>query len=101
MLGTNRNRAMANYVMGLCSSPNINHPVEITDNPFCHYTYSNLTKVLSFWELENEEFLKFVKNYLPPEKTLSNGKPYRMLSHLDFGQKAQAQKTTTHLRILI
>jgi hypothetical protein len=72
---------MANYVMGLCSSPNINHPVEITDNPFCHYTYSNLTKVLSFWELENEEFLKFVKNYLPPEKTLSNGKPYRMLSH--------------------
>jgi hypothetical protein len=72
---------MSNYVMGLCSSPHLHHPVEITKSLFCNYTYSNLTKVLNFWKLSDDEFLKFIKNYLPAEQKLSNGKPYRMMSH--------------------
>jgi hypothetical protein len=80
-LGQHRCRAMTNYVMGLCSSPSLHHPVEITNSPFCHYTYSNLTKVLSFWELSNDVFLKFIKPYLPAGQVLSNGKSYRVLSH--------------------
>lgn len=80
-LGTRRSRAMTNYVMGLCSSPNLRHPVEITCGAFCHYTYSNLTKVLSFWKLSDKVFLNFIKSYLPEEQFLSNGKAYRMLSH--------------------
>jgi hypothetical protein len=67
--------------MGLCSSLNVGHPVEITNSLFCHYTYSNLTKVLKFWKLKDSDFLKFIKSYLPAEQQLSNGKPYRMLSH--------------------
>ena len=72
---------MANYVMGLCSSPGLHHPVEITNSPFCHYTYSNLTKVLEYWELSDEAFLKFIKPYLPAEQFLPTGEPYRILSH--------------------
>lgn len=67
--------------MGLCSSPGLHHPVEITNSAFCHHTYSNLTKVLSFWDLSDREWLKFVESYLPDEATLSSGKAYRLLSH--------------------
>jgi hypothetical protein len=72
---------MINYLMGLCSSPGLHHPVEITNSAFCHLTYSNLTKVLSFWDLADTEWLKFAASYLPNEAILSSGKPYRLLSH--------------------
>jgi len=92
-LGKRRCRAMANYVMGLASTPNLPHPVWLTDSPFNHYTYSNLAKVASFWELGDEEFLGLVKDYLPPQRVLSNGAQFHALAH-DFTKMAKPHSHT-------
>ena len=76
-----RSRALANYVMGLCSSPSLRSPVEITNSPFCHYTYSNLTKVLHFSDLTREKIIRHLSAYIPPAQVLSNGQSYYHLSH--------------------
>lgn len=80
-LGCHRSRALANYIMGLSSSPSLRHPVEITNSLFCHYTYSNLTKVLHFLGLTEQRMLKHLSSYIPASQTLSTGLPYYHLSH--------------------
>lgn len=87
-LGKGRCRAMANYVMGLASSPGLAHPVWLSESPFCHYTYSNLTKVTSFWELQESIFLDFIKEFLPDQRVLSNGMLFHSLVH-DFTKLAK------------
>jgi hypothetical protein len=72
---------MANYIMSLCSSGGLHHPVELTNSPFCHYTYSNLTKVLEFNDLAEADTLKFLSEYVPPAEQLSHGIGYRVLYH--------------------
>lgn len=57
------------------------HPVDLTESSFNSYTYSNLTKVVKFWELSSEHFRKFISPYLPSPRILSNGRQYYGLSY--------------------
>jgi len=66
--GIKRCRAMANFVMSLASSPTIADPVELAGSRFCHYHYSNLTKVLRHWKKEHLPENQLVKR----KKTFKN-----------------------------
>jgi hypothetical protein len=71
---------MANFVMSLASSPNVNHPVELSANPFCHYHYSNLTKVLSNWRMSEGDFRNFIKEFLPLPQVTEQGLSYGVVA---------------------
>lgn len=79
--GTHRCRAMANFVMSLASSPLVTHPVELAASPFCHYHYSNLTKVLEDWEIDKSNFRGLIREFLPPPRFLDSGIGYYALTH--------------------
>ena len=72
---------MANFVMSLASSPSVSHPVELSAGPFCHYHYSNLTKVLRDWQIEHTQFRTFIQDFIPPPRYLADGKSYYALTH--------------------
>lgn len=64
-LGKKRSRAMVNYVMALAANQGCTSPVQLAMSIFNHYTYSNLTKILEFWEPSDEEIDLFTKPYFP------------------------------------
>lgn len=80
-LGSRRCRAMANLVMSLSSSPTVSSVVELTNSLCYYYTYSNITKVLSYWDCDAKTLQSFLLSYLLPHRQLSNGKTYHALTH--------------------
>ncbi len=72
---------MANFVMSMASSPSVSHPVELSASPFCHYHYSNLTKVLKYWQVGEGDFRSFIRGFLPPPRQLATGIRYYALTH--------------------
>ncbi len=72
---------MANLVMGLSSSPTISSVVELTRSSAYHYSYSNITKVLDFWECTAKDLLAHVLRHIPSPRFLSNGQPYYGFIH--------------------
>lgn len=72
---------MANFVMSLASSPLVTHPVELAASPFCHYHYSNLTKVLRDWQINKSDFRDLIREFLPPVRFLDSGIGYYALTH--------------------
>ena len=80
-LGVNRCRAMANFVMSLASSPTINHPVELAASEFCHYHYSNLPKVLEYWQVSEFHFRAFIRRFMPPPRFFGESIRYYALTH--------------------
>jgi len=79
--GINRCRAMTNFVMGLASSPSVSHPVELAAGPFCHYHYSNLTKVLQHWHVSEPDFRAFIRQFVPGPRFFWGGLPCYALTH--------------------
>jgi hypothetical protein len=57
---------MANVVMSLASNTSCGSVVELSTSPFFHDHYSNLTKVLQDWQIEDKDFRLFIWPYLPP-----------------------------------
>jgi hypothetical protein len=92
-LGSGRRKALVNFIMGLASSPNISHPVEISESPFCHYTYSNLTKIVKYWNLKDETMLSFLSPYFPEPLQLACGRSYYTLAH-DFTKLSKPHSAT-------
>jgi len=72
---------MANFVMSLASSPSISHPVELAASPFCHYHYSNLTKVLRHWEVSEFDFRAFIRQFVPSPRVFGEAIRYYALTH--------------------
>jgi len=72
---------MANFVMSLASSPSISHPVELSASPFCHYHYSNLTKVLKYWQVGERDFRSFIRGFLPPARHSATEVRYYAMTH--------------------
>ena len=72
---------MTNFVMGLASSPSVSHPVELAAGPFCHYHYSNLTKVLQHWHVSEPDFRAFIRQFVPEPLFFGGGLPYYALTH--------------------
>jgi hypothetical protein len=72
---------MANVVMGLCASTDLRHVVELSESPFCHYTYSNVPKVMNYWHLSDAKFDQFIAPYLPEAGYLASGRGYYHVSH--------------------
>ena len=72
---------MANFVMSLASSPSISRPVELSASPFCHYHYSNLTKILRDWQIQDTDFRAFIQAFIPPPCSMANGQAYYALTH--------------------
>lgn len=72
---------MANFVMSLASSPSITHPVELAASPFCHYHYSNLTKVLLDWQVSETDFRAFIRQFVPAPRFFGGGLRYYALTH--------------------
>ena len=72
---------MANFVMSLASSPSIRHPVELAASPFCHYHYSNLTKVLRHWQVSEFDFRAFIRQFIPAPRFLGESIRYYALTH--------------------
>jgi hypothetical protein len=72
---------MTNFVMSMASSPSISHAVELASSPFCHYHYSNLTKVLSEWQITEFEFRSFIRPFIPGPRKSDEGLMYYALSH--------------------
>lgn len=72
---------MSNFVMSLAGSPSISHPVELAATPFCHYHYSNLTKILRHWRVNKSDFRGFIRDFLPPPRFLESGIGYYALTH--------------------
>ncbi len=72
---------MTNLVMSLASSPSVTHPVELSASPFCHYHYSNLTKVLKHWQVIESDFRSFIRGFLPPPRLLETGIRYYAMTH--------------------
>ena len=71
--GANRCGAMANFVMSLASSPSLSRPVELSASPFCHYHYSNLTKILRDWQIQDTDFRAFIQAFIPPPCSMADG----------------------------
>jgi hypothetical protein len=78
-LGRNRCKAMSNVVMALLTSPAARSPIEITESPFYHYHYSNLTKVMSKWKVTQKELLTFLAPFLCPPREMPNGTKFYSL----------------------
>lgn len=72
---------MANFVMSLASSPSVTHPVALSASAFCHYHYSNLTKVLRHWQVNESDFRAFIRPFLPAPRFLGEGVRYYALTH--------------------
>lgn len=72
---------MANFVMSLASSPLISHPVALASSPFCHYHYSNLTKVLQHWQVSESDFRAFIRQFVPGPRFFGEGVRYYALTH--------------------
>jgi hypothetical protein len=72
---------MCNYVMSLASSTKVKTPVDLSFSDYCHYHYSNQTKVLENWELSEIEFKEFIKGYVPDVRVGENGLRYYALTH--------------------
>lgn len=79
--GVKRCRAMTNFVMGLCCGVSGGSAVGISPSPFCHYHYSNLTKVLEYWELKEDQFRSLIVNFLPAARQTVAGLRYYAFSH--------------------
>jgi hypothetical protein len=80
-LGEKRARAMANFVMALAANHGCTNPVQLTQSLFNNYTYSNLTKILEFWEINDEEFDFFAKPYFPAPRQGLVDQAYYVLTH--------------------
>lgn len=80
-LGLRRCRAMANLVMSLSSAPHLRSVVELSKNPFYHYTYSNITKVVHLWHCPAEALQKFFHQYVSAPRMLSNGQTFYGFIH--------------------
>lgn len=72
---------MANFVMSLASSPLVTNPVGLSASPFCHYHYSNLTKVLRDWEVSESDFRAFIQPFIPGPRLSGKGLRYYALTH--------------------
>lgn len=72
---------MTNFVMGLASSPSVTHPVEVSASPFCHYHYSNLSKILRDWRVSEMDFRRFIRPFIPWPRMMSSGLHYYALTH--------------------
>ena len=72
---------MANFVMSLASSPSISHPVELAASPFCRYHYSNLTKVLRYWQVSELDFRAFIGQFVPAPRVFGESVRYYALMH--------------------
>jgi len=79
--GINRCRAMTNFVMSLASSPSTQHPVELSASPFCHYHYSNLTKIFRYWHINESSFRAFIRPFIPAPRFSGEGLRYYALTH--------------------
>lgn len=87
--GAQRSRAMTNFVMSLSSSPSVDHAVSLSASPFCHYHYSNLTKVLEYWEVKPCDFRSLIGPFVPPPRQTAEGVLYYGLIH-DFTKLLKA-----------
>jgi hypothetical protein len=78
-----RRRALVNYVMGLCSGDGINSAVSICESRHCHYTHSNLGKIVEDLSSNAEELTlattevqSFLGKYIPPPRESGDMKYY-------------------------
>lgn len=75
--GTSRSRALTNILMSLAHRGHrYKSPVELTLDPYCHYTYSNLTKVVKHFQYTEAVLWQFFTAYADPPKRLISGKEY-------------------------
>jgi hypothetical protein len=75
--GTSRSRALTNILMSLAHGGHrYKSPVELTLDPYCHYTYSNLTKVVKHFQYTEAVLWQFFTAYADPPKRLISGKEY-------------------------
>jgi hypothetical protein len=58
----NRSRALTNLVMALSSDCTARSAVELSESPFCHYTYSNFSKILADIAHNEPSFAELVKS---------------------------------------
>ncbi len=72
---------MANFVMSLASSPSVRHPVELAASQFCHYHYSNLTKVLQYWQVSESDFRSIIRQFMPGPRLFGEELRYYALTH--------------------
>ena len=72
---------MANFVMSLAGDASSGSVVELSGSPFCHYHYSNLTKVLRYWQIKDKDFRVFIRSWLPSCRFLEDGTPYYAFTH--------------------
>lgn len=72
---------MTNYVMSLASSPSLQSVVELSNSPYNHYTYSNYTKVVTYWQLSITNQDKFLMDFIPPPRELPNGVKFHAFTH--------------------
>ena len=75
--GTSRACALTNIMMSLANAGHqYKHPVELTLDPYCHYTYSNLSKVVKHFQYTEAILRQFFTAYADPPKRLISGKEY-------------------------
>lgn len=80
-----RRRALTNYVMGLCSGTDSSSAVSVSENRHCHYTHSNLGKIVNELSHDADELClatskvqSFLAPYIPPPRE-SGGIKYYVL----------------------
>jgi hypothetical protein len=67
--------------MSLSSNTQKGCPVWLSKSPSFHYSYSNITKVLKYWDISLDAFLPLIYDYFPEFRELENGKSYRLFHH--------------------
>jgi hypothetical protein len=67
--------------MSLSSNTQKGCPVWLSKSPSFHYSYSNITKVLKYWDISLDDFLPLIYDYFPEFRELENGKSYRLFHH--------------------
>ncbi|GEM_PF-1212001 len=99
--GTLRARSLVNYLMSLASGGHLcKHPVDLTPQPHCHYTYSNLTKVVKHFHYTEAILRDFFTAYADPPKVLDSGKNYYTIGY-DFTKLIKAYSHSLESRLYV
>ena len=99
--GTSRACALTNILMSLSSGGHLcKRPVDLTSQPHCHYTYSNLTKVVKQFQYTEATLRQFFTSYADPPKRLNSGKAYHAFAY-DFTKVVKAYSHSLSNRLYL